>query len=128
MSKCRFVGSKPALHKVWSLNVVSTALKSGIQSCEEVVEMSSNDTGSLLHGCHWSTHDECKGQHRPRQVLDRHLEYDEMCFLSTIVLCKGVDEGQHEGSHVDGRAKKVSCTHLENGQRRLAELILVLQL
>ena len=65
-----------------------------------------------LSKCRWpATQDERKSEHCPGQVFYWNVDYDKMCLLAGIILCKGVDEGEYEsgGEDVIAQEKTRRC-------------------
>lgn len=54
--------------------------------------MCSYDSCALLQSTWQASHNQRQRQHSPRQEFHWYLQYDKVCFLATIILCKGVDE------------------------------------
>ena len=109
VSKGTSICSEKALDWRRRLDPVPPSLECRIQSCHEIVEMSGNDTCALLHSALRSTHDQGESKHSPRQILDWNLQDDEVGFLSSVVLCEGVDECKEERCGEDVGIKQKSC-------------------
>jgi len=108
------IRAKETLDRCWSLNVISSALESGVKARQEVVQMCGNDAGAMLQ-CHLhSTHDKGEGEHCPWEQFNRDLNNDKVCLFPTVVLCEGVDEGEDERRCENVSIEEKTCRNLRH--------------
>ena len=79
--------------------------------------MSGKDASGLLQGRLRPTHYQGQREHGPWEQLDRDLEYDEMCFLASVILGKSVYEGKKQGLSKDVATEDKAARYLIQSQQ-----------
>jgi len=80
----------------WGRNQVLATAKFWPQSCEKVVEMSSNKAGCLDFGCSCSVCDQCHEKHGIWYPLSWDCEDEEVGLHASVILGRCVGKSQYK--------------------------------